>query len=139
MEENTMCDRQNTIACVFDPSGKRVSALQIHDWMYENLKLPEEDVRMIQIDGTRRCVYIKFHSRERTLAILQETSGGVEFRHGNGELSMVRIELAGMGDRRIRLAKLPPDVPDRAMREAVSPYGDVKKVQEESWSPSLSI
>jgi hypothetical protein len=96
--------------------------------------LQDEDVRMIQIDETRRCVYIKFHSRERTLALLQETSGGVELRHGNGELSGVRIELAGMGVRCIRLANLPTEVPDRVIPEALSSYGDVKEVQEESWS-----
>jgi hypothetical protein len=106
-----MCDRQNTVVCAFGPSSPRVLALQIHDWKYDNLKLPEDDVRIIQIDGPRRSVYIKFHSfLSIPLAVLQETIGGVEFRHGNGELSVVPVELAGMGVRRIRLASLPPEV-----------------------------
>jgi hypothetical protein len=129
-----MCDLQNTSVCAFDPSSPRVSAFQIHDWIYEHLKLPEEDVRMIQIDGPWRCVYIKFHSCERTLAVLQKTSGGVEFRHGNGEMSVVRTELAGIGIRRILLANLPPEVLDRVIRQALPSYGYVKEVQEKSQS-----
>jgi hypothetical protein len=65
--------------------------------MDECLKLPEADVRMIQIDEPRRRVHIKFHTSDRAYATLQATLGGVEFRHDNGEISVVRIELASMG------------------------------------------
>ena len=53
-----MTDRQNTIVCAFDPNSPRITAHHIYDWIYESLKLPETDVRMIQIDGPRRRVYI---------------------------------------------------------------------------------
>jgi hypothetical protein len=29
----------------------RISAFNIHEWIYEKLHLPEEDLNMIQIDG----------------------------------------------------------------------------------------
>jgi hypothetical protein len=104
-----MTDRKHTIVCVFDPSSPRITAHNIPEWLYETLKLPDKDVRMIQIDGPRRRVYIKFHAEEWVVSILQATDRGVKFRHENGELSTVHIELAGMGYRRIRLAKLLPD------------------------------
>jgi hypothetical protein len=36
-----------------------------------------------------------------------------------------------MGLRRVRLANLPPDVPDRVLRDTMSKYGDVKDITEE--------
>jgi hypothetical protein len=48
-----MNDRQNTIVCSFDPASLRVTARQIHDWIYERLQLPETEVRMIQIERVK--------------------------------------------------------------------------------------
>jgi hypothetical protein len=39
-----------------------------------------------------------------------------------------------MGVRRIRIANLPPEVPDRIIREILSTYGDVTEISEETWS-----
>jgi hypothetical protein len=126
--------RQNTIVSAFDPSSPRITAHQIHDWNYERLRLPESDTRMIQIDGPRRRVYIKFHTSDRPYAVLQATEGCVEFRQDNGEMSLVHIDLAGMGVRHIRLANLAPELKDHTIRAALSPYGEVKEVLEDTWS-----
>jgi hypothetical protein len=96
------------------------------------MKLLENDVRMIQIDGPRRHVYIKYAKTERMQSIIQDTKGQTEFRHDNGELSMVKIEPAGMGVRRIRIANLPPEVPDRTIREMLTNYGEVKEITEDA-------
>ena len=80
-----MSDRQNTIICIFDPVSPRISAYQIHEWIYEQLHLPEQDVRMVQIDGPRRRVYLKFTDNERVHTVLRATNGKSEFRHDNGK------------------------------------------------------
>jgi hypothetical protein len=43
---------------------------------------------------------------------------------------MVQVELAGIGVRHIRLANLPPEVPDRTIYEALAQYGEAKDVNE---------
>ena len=129
-----MSDRQNTIVCIFDPVSPRISAYQIHEWIYEQLRLPEQDVRMVQIDGPRRRVYLKFTDNERVHTVLRATNGQSEFRHDNGEISHVQIELAGMGKRRIRIANLPPEVSDGSIRATLAKYGNVNEIHEESWS-----
>jgi len=134
-----MNDRQNTIVCIFDVRSPRITALQIHEWIYENLLLPEKDVRMIQIDGPGRRVFIKLNTSEQAQSILQTTKGQLKFRHDNGELSKVQLELAGMGIRRIRIANLPPEMPDRIIRETVSTFGDVTEISEETWSKAIDI
>jgi hypothetical protein len=36
--------------------------------------------------------------------------------------------------RRVRIANLPPEVPDRALKVALGKYGEVRDIQEEIWS-----
>ena len=115
-----MNDRQNKIVCIFDARSRRITALHIHEWIYENLRVPEKDVRMIQIDVPGRRVFIKLNNSEQEQTILQTTKGQLEFRHDNGELFIVQLELAGMGIRRIRVANLPPELPDRIIRKTLS-------------------
>ena len=89
-----MSDRLSTIVCEFDPRSPRVNAFHIHEWIYENLHIAEENIRMIHIDGPRRRVYIKFTDEEYMNTILQNTEGQLEFRHDNGEISKMFIEIA---------------------------------------------
>jgi hypothetical protein len=131
---NNMSDRQNTLVCAFDMRSPRITAFQIHEWIYEKMQLPENDVSMIQIDGLKRHVFIKFANTERMQHVLQETNGQMEFRRDDGELPVVKIEPAGMGVRRIRIANLHPKVHDRIIREMLTKYGEVKDITEDAWS-----
>jgi hypothetical protein len=72
-----------------------------------DLRLPENEVTMVQIDGPRRHVYIKFVDSNRMQNALQTTNVQAEYRHDTGEISTVRIEVAGIGTRRVRIANLP--------------------------------
>jgi hypothetical protein len=44
--------------------------------------------------------------------------------------------MAGLGTKRIRIANLPPEVPEGPIRIALAQHGDIKSIQEESWSKS---
>jgi hypothetical protein len=61
-------------------------------------------------------MYMKFVDYERKHTVLRSTNGQKEFRHDKGELSLVQIEIAGIGTRGIRIAKIPPEVPDGVIR-----------------------
>ena len=52
--EGTTSERQNTVVCSFDPKSPRISALDIHEWIFEQLHVPENVVTMVQIYGMRR-------------------------------------------------------------------------------------
>lgn len=120
-----MTDR--ILECVFDLRSPRITAYQIHEWIYEELKLPENDVHMIQIDGPRQRVFIKFANNERLQSTLQTTKGQMKFRHDNGQFSMVEIELAGMDIRRIRIAIPLSELSDRTIGDVLTKYGKNKK------------
>jgi len=66
--------------------------------------------------------------------ILQSTNWSVEYRHTTREISVVRIEVVGMGMRRIRLNNLPPEVTERNIRAALASYGETVSIQDEMWS-----
>jgi hypothetical protein len=110
-----MSERQNTIICAFDQRSPRISAHEIHEFIYAQMCLEDQAILMVQIDGTKRHVYIKFRDSERMREVLQSTGGKDEYKHTNGEISCVRISMAGIGLRIVRIANLPPEVTDGAL------------------------
>jgi len=72
---------------------------------------------MIQLDGHRKKIYIKFTSEFRMKEVRKSTRGQLEYRHENGEISQVTIDLAGMRIKKIRLACLPLEVKDISIKE----------------------
>jgi hypothetical protein len=129
-----MAERQNTLTCVFDPKIPRVSAFEIQEWIHDQLGIPGHEIQMLQIDGPRRQVFIKMKQCNELHRITQETNGLKEYKHSNEEISQVRIEMAGLRTKRIRIANLPPEVPEGPIRIALAQYGDIKSIQQESWS-----
>jgi hypothetical protein len=111
-----------------------VSAFDIQEWIYETLHLQEHEVVMVQIDGLRRHVYIKFREPQRTQAIFTATQGQEDFRYENGEMSKVRIEAVGLAMRRVKVASLPPEAEDKTLKMAMGAYGEIRDIQPETWS-----
>jgi len=108
-----MEERQNNLVCTFDPQNDRISAYEIHKWIHEQLNVAEPTVAMIQINGQRRQVFKKSVDLQYVQEVLQKTKCQSEYKHSNGEISSVRIEMAGMGTKWARVANLPR----RLMRE----------------------
>jgi hypothetical protein len=96
------------------------------------MSLQEADVIMVQIDGPGRQVYLKLRDSTRMYDILWSTNGQGEFRRSNGEISKVRIEEAGLGKRRVRMANIPPEIPDRLIKMGLNKYGEVQDIKEEN-------
>ena len=47
-------ERQNTMFCIFDMNSPRINASNIHESIHAQLRLQEDDIPMIQINGPRR-------------------------------------------------------------------------------------
>jgi hypothetical protein len=68
------------------------------------------------------------------MTVLKLVKGQLEYHHENGELFLVKVEIAGLVVKRVRIANLPPEIPDRTIRDALTKYGEVKRITEEQWS-----
>jgi hypothetical protein len=103
-----MTERRNTMICAFDPKSPKISAYDIHEWIYETLRIPDQEVTMIQVDGIKIHVYIKLLTEQIAHKIIQDTNGRITYKHPDGLITTVLIELAGMGIKSIRMANPPP-------------------------------
>jgi hypothetical protein len=50
----------------------------------------------------------------------------------NGEIAKVRTEETGLGTRRVRMANIPPEIPDRTIKMGLSRSEEVKEVKQEN-------
>jgi hypothetical protein len=89
---------------------------------------------MIQVDGIKRQVFIKLVNNESMQRILKDTNGEAKYKHHNGEVTTVGITVAGLGTKRVRIANLPPGVPDAALTTLLAPFGKVQIMQQEMWT-----
>jgi hypothetical protein len=87
---------------------------------------------MVQTDGTRRQIFIKFTELHFVHDILNATNGVTVCKHTTGEISPVRLMIAGMETKRIQLAKLHPELPNTTILNALSQYGYVQSIQDET-------
>ena len=129
-----MAERHNTLVCSFDPSSPRITAYDIHECIYASLRIPEHKVHMIQIVGLKRLVYIRRGGSESVLALLRDTGRQVEYKYPTGEPSIASLAMAGMGTKPIRIANLPPEVPNDTLRATLAPFGKDLYIQAEMWS-----
>jgi hypothetical protein len=79
-------------------------------------------------------VYIKFVNEQHAHRTITSTNGTQEFHHENGEVSQVQIDIAGMGKKKIRVANLPPEVPDHILRSTLKKFGTIYGITADQWA-----
>ena len=56
----------------------------MHERIFEQLHIPEQLVRMIQIDCTKRHFYVKISDDTFITDVLQKTKGRLEYKNTTG-------------------------------------------------------
>jgi hypothetical protein len=120
-----MFDRQNTIVCAFDATSPRITAHEVHEWVFDALKIPEQHALALQFDVFQRQVFVKLRTQEQAEDIIIRTRGQVSYKYPHGEQYPVTIDMAGLGRKRLRIANLAPEVANEYLRTALAPYGQI--------------
>jgi hypothetical protein len=125
--------RRNTLVCEFELNRPRISSYDIQEWLHETMKLHHTDLRMLQIDVTKRHVYVKLRD-DTVLQVLMNLNGQAKYKHPTGEISHVTIRKAGTRITGVRIANLAPEILDDSVRHALAKYGEVQDIVHEHWS-----
>jgi hypothetical protein len=126
-----MSDRHNIVTCSFEKESPRISAFDIHEWIYDKLQMTVDELKTIKIDGSKRRVYIKCTDSKQLDTLVKRTNGNV---HTDGTISQIHIGHAGMGSRTVRDANLPPDLNNGTMKRALRQYVTILSINDEIWS-----
>jgi hypothetical protein len=129
-----MSKRRNSLVFCFDPTSPRLTTFDGHAWIHLQLQVSEHSVITFQIDGKRRQVFIKFTDLHFVHDILNATNGETVYKHTMGEISPVRLMITGIGTKCIRVANLLSELPITTIRNALSEYGVVQTIQDETWA-----
>ena len=123
-----MAERHSTVVCAFDLASPKITAHDIHELIFNVLRIPENCVQLIQIDVIKRHVYTKLADADSIQALLQDTACHAEYKYPTGELTIVNIALAGLGTKRIRVTNLTPETYNNNLKAALAPYGKIMNI-----------
>ncbi|KAK3908766.1 Transposon TX1 uncharacterized 149 kDa protein [Frankliniella fusca] len=100
-----------------------ITSLGVHEFLKNEVRLEEADIVGIQVDIPLKKVWVKFVAEDLCFDVVQH--GRYEFKHGNGEISIVRAQGAGRGSRLVRVFRLPFEVSNLKLSAELSKYGKV--------------
>ena len=59
-----MTIRSNTIVFTFDHASPRITAHDIYEWLHAEIRIQEQKVQMIKMDGIKRHIYVKLTDKD---------------------------------------------------------------------------
>lgn len=124
--------RNSTLKISFSNKYPRPKALEIEQFIRDEVKVPSNDVVGINFSIVSSVVYLKLISDTVCDKILNATRRGLKFRHSDGHIGDVTIEHAGLCT--IRVFELPFEVPEEEVISALRPYGKVISHVAEKWA-----
>jgi len=102
----------------------------VHEFIYEVFRFEEEQILSIQIDGYKKCVYVKLLAALLCEQILREYPDEIQFTD-EYQTFKVKVELADKPITLVKLSVVPTELPHTDIYEVLSQYGIVKSIKGE--------
>ena len=119
--------RQNTLKAVFDKNKPRPSALNIHRWMDETLRIQDDHLEALQLVGKQNAVYIKLKNKVIFEQLLNKHRGNNKFMLDDNVETVVTISDAKAEYTHVRVFNLPPELENDHISYKLQSYGIIQK------------
>ena len=126
--------RLNTIQIMFNREDTRPTAIEIHMWLDEKLKIREQDIQTLQLVAKQSSVFVKFKTPELYEQYLQNHSGTHNFQLMNGSINKVKVGPAEHDYVTVRVLNVPPEIPNDRIKNVLNNYGKVQQIENETWA-----
>lgn len=132
-----MYHRVNTLCLNLRSVPQRPTALKVHQFIHDKIKLKVDQVEAIQYDYLRGVVFIQVIHEDLVAKILDQHPDHLQFRHENGK--DYAVELSGNeGLVTVRIHHVPINVPNAVIVAALGIYGTMSgNARNEVWNSEL--
>ncbi|KAE8745526.1 hypothetical protein FOCC_FOCC007789, partial [Frankliniella occidentalis] len=124
---------KNTFAVTFPPDAPKTSTIEIHDWIFEELKLSEKEVIAVICKDAMKKVMIKVNDEKKCEETVMEGGGKRVFVHSDKTETEVKLDLVAGQAKYIRIHELPVEIEHVEVVKALERYGRVLNVTHEMW------
>ncbi|KAJ4425751.1 hypothetical protein ANN_27374 [Periplaneta americana] len=126
--------RQHTIKATFNKDQQRPSAMEIHQWIADELNVQEDDLQTVQLVNKQHAVYLKFKTSTVYENYLKRYEGPSTLTFRKGDRVDVTLSPAEEESTVVRVLNIPPEVPNERLHNVFQNYGKVKQIDSEKWS-----
>ncbi|PSN34314.1 hypothetical protein C0J52_25943 [Blattella germanica] len=125
--------RINTIKIEFEVDASKPTALEIHWWIHNNMKLKTDQIQTIQIVTQERAVYLKTSSKLMYERLLQSHEDTATFKYDTGEQTKINISAAENPAITVRIFNLPREMSHDEIKTALQKRGTIQTIRYETW------
>lgn len=135
--------RINTLWCQFlheiEPTEKP-NVKEVFNWIFNELPqyCPNIENDLNGIQNEPDGFFLKFNNQEICDQIVSKLNGEGKIKKEDHTLYKIRIELASIGVRMVRVLRLPFELNNIEIRNAISKFGHVLTVEDEYWSANFT-
>lgn len=131
--------RVNTVKITFDKAAQRPSALDVHKYVSGTLNVTVDQLEALQLLGPENAVYVKLISQSIYEKVLRQHEGVSQITFASGVRSTVTIGPAGFDAVQVRVFNLPMELPNDKLKQALTQYGTVYNISNETWSAGYNL
>lgn len=132
---NSQNNRENTFRVDFSNLPKKPNVKEVHQFLANDLGLPREKTKRVQLNHVQNCVFVKTADLETAEQIVEDHDGK-HVREVNKKKYTIRITMED-GCTNVKLHDLTEDVSDQQIMRYMAQYGEVVSVTELLWGEDL--
>lgn len=130
--------RVNTLKFAFGRDSSEPTDAEMFEFCRERQFNPEE-IYSIHKEKDSRAIFVKFKSEGFMKAALHNMQPVLTFNYANGKAVNVTASEADNSFKYVRVFNLPPEIEDKEIYQALSPYGIIRQQVREKYHPSTGF